>query len=281
MNEIGYYLSDLVPMAVHLGDIAIESGGFHHCTTAWRDEQGLVWDVCRIYFPVKGAAVVTLGDNEAKLRAGRGYFIPGGTPHRHHCADSMDVHWLHLRPASVELNLLLSRIGRVIALAKPDADYWRPVIEQTAAYLESPEPELSCRMHAMALHLIADAIARGVSEDDRIEVAAQLSEFGDAIAYMDDHYRDNPSLDDLAAIVHRSPSWFHKRFTQVVGITPHAYMLARRMRLANRLLLEGDLRVTDVAREAGYDNVFYFSRVYRQYFDRTAAEDRGKSEPRP
>lgn len=281
MQKNGYHLSDLVYMALSPGDIAITSGGFHRCTPAWNDASGQVLDVCRIYFPVAGSATVSLGDHTTALRSGRGYFIPGGLPHRHRCAKHMDVHWLHFSPTSVELRLLLARVTQVVALSRAEVMYWKPTAEALAAHFEGADAALTCRVHAMVMAVVGDVLAHAVDEAARREVAAHLGELGSAIAYMDEHFRTNPSLETLADVAHRSASWFHKRFRQVTGMTPHAYMLARRMQLAQQLLMTVDMRVGDAAHEAGYDNVFYFSRVYRQYFGRNAMEDRKRAEPRP
>ncbi len=52
-------------------------------------------------------------------------------------------------------------------------------------------------------------------------------------------------------------------FIQQVGATPAAYLQAARVRLAGSLLGMGR-SVKQAAAEAGYDDPYYFSRVFRQ-----------------
>jgi AraC-like DNA-binding protein len=63
-----------------------------------------------------------------------------------------------------------------------------------------------------------------------------------------------------------APAYFHRRFRSTFGLTPHEYMLRRRMDLARHLLGDPALRVAEVAEAVGYDNPFYFSRVFRRHF---------------
>jgi AraC family transcriptional regulator of adaptative response/methylated-DNA-[protein]-cysteine methyltransferase len=61
----------------------------------------------------------------------------------------------------------------------------------------------------------------------------------------------SPSLAELAARVEYSPTHFQKVFKRAVGLSPAAYVRARRIERAGSLLSEGE-RVTDAIFEAGF-----------------------------
>lgn len=61
----------------------------------------------------------------------------------------------------------------------------------------------------------------------------------------------SPSLAELAARVEYSPTHFQKVFKRAVGLSPAAYVRARRIERAGSLLSEGE-RVTDAIYEAGF-----------------------------
>ncbi|HCK92680.1 MAG TPA: cysteine methyltransferase, partial [Gammaproteobacteria bacterium] len=44
-----------------------------------------------------------------------------------------------------------------------------------------------------------------------------------AIRYISDHFKDQPSLDDIAQIVHVSPYHFQKMFTEWAGVSPKKF----------------------------------------------------------
>lgn len=61
-----------------------------------------------------------------------------------------------------------------------------------------------------------------------------------------------------------SPHRFYEAFRLLTGLTPHKYLSALRLRKALRLLA-GDFRsVAEVAHAVGYEDEFYFSRVFKR-----------------
>ena len=50
----------------------------------------------------------------------------------------------------------------------------------------------------------------------------------------------------------------------MTGTTPHQYLIAARLRLAVRLLLDTDLPVTRVAYDAGFQDLSNFNHTFRR-----------------
>lgn len=59
------------------------------------------------------------------------------------------------------------------------------------------------------------------------------------IRYLDDHYLDQPSLDELAGVVGLSPFHFHRLFVDWAGVTPKAFLRCLTLGHARALLGEG------------------------------------------
>lgn len=60
-----------------------------------------------------------------------------------------------------------------------------------------------------------------------------------------------------------SQSAFFSMFRRHIGLTPTEYLTRLRIRYAQRLLLESEFSVKEIASMCGYDNQMYFSRVFR------------------
>jgi AraC-like DNA-binding protein len=67
----------------------------------------------------------------------------------------------------------------------------------------------------------------------------------------------------LAARAGISPSHFFALFKRQIGCAPIDYFIHLRMQHACRLLDETTLNVKEVADALGYDDPFYFSRVFK------------------
>ncbi|MFY9178901.1 MAG: helix-turn-helix domain-containing protein [Venatoribacter sp.] len=86
----------------------------------------------------------------------------------------------------------------------------------------------------------------------------------------------NPSLQELAAMVSLSPRQFNRRFYQMLGQTPGNYLTQLKIEAAKELLQQSNLSITDVALAVGYQDLGYFSRVFRRLNSQSPSEFRRK-----
>ncbi|MEF3310900.1 AraC family transcriptional regulator [Paenibacillus sp. GYB004] len=72
-------------------------------------------------------------------------------------------------------------------------------------------------------------------------------------------------LQDVADLFHMQPGQFTIRFQTVFGQLPSRYLFSVRMERAKMLLTQTDYTIDHIARLIGYDNGYYFSRVFTKY----------------
>lgn len=96
-----------------------------------------------------------------------------------------------------------------------------------------------------------------------------------ARAYLETCYASPVSLRDLARFAEMSEQHFSRRFYQAYGIRPMSYLTLRRLEQAYRLL-QTDMLVKDVAQAVGYDDPFYFSRIFKKHYGYSPQKARGK-----
>jgi AraC-like DNA-binding protein len=82
------------------------------------------------------------------------------------------------------------------------------------------------------------------------------------LAYVNGHCRDSVTLDDIADLVHVSPSRVRHVFKDVTGVSFKEYVTQVRVAEAKRLLLSTDLSVADVAQAVSYTNLHQFYKVF-------------------
>src|SRR5947207_1029157 len=99
--------------------------------------------------------------------------------------------------------------------------------------------------------------------------------------WIDANSHNQINLEDAADQAGISPFHFLRLFSDVLGVTPHQYLLRSRLRHAARLLAEGGRSVTDVAYEVGFADLSNFVRTFRRAagispgrFRRAASGDR-------
>ena len=82
--------------------------------------------------------------------------------------------------------------------------------------------------------------------------------------YIAEHLDREVKLIELAAIAQISPYHFLRLFKNSLGITPHQYILQRRIEKAKYLLLHTELSITEVAATAGFYDQSHFTRYFKR-----------------
>jgi transcriptional regulator GlxA family with amidase domain len=102
--------------------------------------------------------------------------------------------------------------------------------------------------------------------------SAAVRKIEESIAFMLRHLDEPIQVATLAARANISPSHFFALFKRRVGCAPIDYFIRLRMQRACRLLDETLLSVKEVAAALGYDDPFYFSRLFKSV-NRVAPSD--------
>jgi AraC family transcriptional regulator len=82
--------------------------------------------------------------------------------------------------------------------------------------------------------------------------------------YIDVNLDRDLKLIELAELVRLSPYHFLRLFKQSLGITPHQYIVARRVEQAKRLLERGQLSIAEVAASVGFCDQSHLARYFKR-----------------
>ena len=95
-------------------------------------------------------------------------------------------------------------------------------------------------------------------------------DFGDysaikpAVAYVDDHFRENVTLEYLSRQFNISLSYLCRCFKQETGVTFMEYLTNKRMDYACEMLKRTNLNVAEIGAMAGYSDYCYFTKVFKK-----------------
>jgi transcriptional regulator GlxA family with amidase domain len=106
-------------------------------------------------------------------------------------------------------------------------------------------------------------------------IASEIAErIGRSIAYMVEHLDQPLQVSTLAAQASVSPSHYFALFKRQTGTAPIDFFIRLRMNHARELLESTCSSVKEVAATMGYDDPFYFSRVFKSVHRVAPAEYR-------
>lgn len=98
-----------------------------------------------------------------------------------------------------------------------------------------------------------------------------------AVAYINEHYREKVSLNDIAEKIHISPVYLSNLFSKVVGKSMTEYLQGLRIENAEKLLLNPQLTICDIAEQVGYSDSKYFVQVFKRITGVTPAAFRSRA----
>ena len=85
-----------------------------------------------------------------------------------------------------------------------------------------------------------------------------------ATDYMEQHYQEKISVEELAARSGYSASHFARQFSKTYGVSPIQYLNSIRILHAKNLLRTEQYSMAEIAQKCGFSNVYYFSRCFKQ-----------------
>ena len=117
----------------------------------------------------------------------------------------------------------------------------------------------------LLLELMAEPLSRDLSIDKRVNAAR---------AFLDGRLASAVSLEEVAAVAHLSVRQLSELFKQQLGISPHQYLVNKRMQTAAGLLSNSLLSVQQIAEQVGYQSAASFSSRFASHFGHSPSQFR-------
>jgi AraC-like DNA-binding protein len=104
----------------------------------------------------------------------------------------------------------------------------------------------------------------GAVKPQDFQADAELSRLIPALKFMQKEYSRGPTLNEIAAVVHLSPFHFHRRFAELLGLTPKQYLLECQIHKCKNDLLDSEKELATIAKECGFAHQSHFTSRFKQ-----------------
>lgn len=188
-------------------------------------------------------------------------YEPGMAQHIiHYGPDNADSIWLHFSGYGAEG--IVSSLGLKGITHLSSTSGLKSILLEMVQELSFPSRnhDLLCQNYLLKFLLTLSQYAQDV---------ANAKTFTHKIAPVLNHISRNytqPSLSihEYAQMCYLSDSRFSHLFKEITGVTPHRYILQKRISTAEDLLISTDMKIEEIASSVGFNDPYHFSRVFKK-----------------
>ena len=130
--------------------------------------------------------------------------------------------------------------------------------------MESMQRNDEVRVERSAMTIVSVPTVGGLP-DCRLRRVAQ---------YVQDNLHRDLRLAELSGLVHMSPYHFARLFKRSTGVSPHRFLVQRRIEQARALLAAQTLPIAEIARSVGFRTPSHFATIFRRISGITPSVDR-------
>lgn len=229
-----------------------------------------------LIYCVDGQGEIKLGVASYAILADHYFIIPAGMAHAYHSDEQnpWSIYWIHFSGAKAGLFARFACQSLAIDRSKTSRisdriDLFSEILRNLdrGFSIENLEYINLCLNYLLAsfTHLSQFRLVKQAGENDPIAQSINL---------MLENISKKLKLGDIAKETGLSASHFSRLFINRTGHPPIDYFIQLKIQRACRLLDNYGWTIADVSRETGFDDQFYFSRVFRKVMDMSPAEYR-------
>ena len=215
-----------------------------------------------LIFHLSGDSMITFDDKTYHCEKGTLRYLPKGAHkiyevRRHQVGDCIDIFFDTDLPLSEEaFSYNMQNNIALQALFKRASSLW---LSKSEGYYHK------------CISILYEIIAELENHNYAPKVKFKVIE--PAINYINENFlKDKISVEHLAKISNISQSYLKKLFVKRFGVTPIKYILQLKINYAADLLKTGIYTISQVAEICGYNNVYFFSRQFKEYMGTTPTQ---------
>lgn len=139
---------------------------------------------------------------------------------------------------------------------------------------EKSSPYREFILQGMLYHLFVTVLDEHIPTETEMNPSALAPQIINAICYMEEHYKSQPSMKETAEHVGFSAGHFSRLFHQQLGMPYNTYLNNIQIRHVKILLTNTDKTIMEIAQETGYCHGDYLSAQFKKKVGMTPREYR-------
>lgn len=229
------------------------------------------FDSFLIMYITKGTCDITMGEKLLHAKARQFVLLDCYLPHHYGSPEAWEASWLHFDGvlAREYYQEITSHYGNVLNPDNPSALVHSIDNICNGFRNASPIVESSISNH---ITKILNGFLIPAPENRKATTYAHT--IADSVSYINEHFQEPLSIEELAEKAHLSPFHFTRIFSREIGITPHQYLISTRISAAKFLLKSSEVFIKDIAFSTGFNSESSFCSTFKKWENMTPSQYR-------
>jgi len=250
----------------------------HSSVRVWASDVAAHYDnhmhsAVEIIVPHRGTSVYRTADNIYRVQPGEVLILPANCPHELTESEDTMRYLLLFEPDPLfnyrDMSGIREAMDRPIYLRQDNecATQANDLLMQVVNCYFHKDPlwNAECYSYLLKLYVLLGREYLKLSQPEKISRhTIDPVIMNSAMTYINQHYREDIALKDVAAFIGYSRCYFSRMFHGFAGTSFTDYLTGKRLSRATELLLHTDKNVREVARDAGFGSVGSFNRIFRE-----------------
>lgn len=214
---------------------------------------------------VEGKGWYSVNNKRFEVKQNQYFILPANQPHEY-AADKDDpwtIYWIHFRGALARyyvsgslfpLDITPNKDSRITSRINLFEEIFHTLDHSYA--IENIRYAMATFQHYLASLRYIQQYRDAVSSSDSKDVVNM------AIHYFEENIEHNITLKNVSDYVRISPSHLSNTFKQKIGYSPLNYFLLMKIKKSCELLDKSDMKINQISLKLGYDDPYYFSRLF-------------------
>ena len=142
----------------------------------------------------------------------------------------------------------------------------KPIVERLYGFVADRSTDLNCVTIRPVVGLDGSRIGTATiyhRAQKKMKSCNWYDPIRKSVAYLNEHYAENVSVEQLARLSHYSVAQFRKLFQKLMRMSPSTYVIQVRINAAKTLLKTTDRLIADIAAETGFCDHSHFIKTFR------------------
>lgn len=221
-----------------------------------------------LIYCVRGKGWYTVKGTKFEVGVNDYFIIPATKEALSYGADEKDpwtIYWIHFSGSDMNtfnrsFNIGLYDGPQQITLNEKGLELWETMYRnlETGYGIENLNKTNLCLYHFVSTFLYPDKNLNERRQDEKDLIS-------NTIAFMRGKLAEKLTLEDLAIMNKLSASHFSTLFRKSTGMSPLDYFIHLKLQHACLLLLTTEIKIKYIAADLGYQDPYYFSRLFKKY----------------